>query len=45
VRIEDGAEVLVRHPGSGAVVTLAWDKTGKTLAFAIESGEAGLVPV
>lgn len=45
VRIEDGAEVLVRHPGGGAVATLAWDKTGKILAFAIESGEAGLVAV
>jgi len=42
VRIEDGAEILVR--GKGAPVTaLGWDEAGAQLAFGTEDGEAGVV--
>ena len=39
----DGAEVMLRRPGKGAVTTLAWDRSGMRLAFGTEGGEAGIV--
>ncbi|CAN7494725.1 WD40 repeat domain-containing protein [Bradyrhizobium sp. LjRoot220] len=43
VRIEDGAEILVRRRGNAAVSALAWSPKGSLLAFATEDGDAGLV--
>jgi WD40 repeat protein len=42
VRLEDGAEILVRRRGS-AVAALAWNAKGTLLAFAAEDGDAGLL--
>ncbi|MBB5049237.1 WD40 repeat protein [Rhodopseudomonas rhenobacensis] len=42
-RITDGAEILVRRNGKGAVSALAWSGDGETLAFAAEDGEAGVL--
>jgi WD40 repeat protein len=43
VRLEDGAEILVRRNGGEAVSALAWGAKGTQLAFATEDGEAGMV--
>ena len=43
VRLEDGAEILVRRRGSAAVSGLAWSAKGTLLAFATEDGDAGMV--
>ncbi|MFO1096854.1 MAG: WD40 repeat domain-containing protein [Xanthobacteraceae bacterium] len=43
IRLEDGAEVVAKHPGGGAVTALAWNKRGTQLAFGTEEGEAGIV--
>jgi WD40 repeat protein len=43
VRIEDGAEVLGKKPGEGAVSALAWDASGMLLGFGTDAGEAGVV--
>ena len=43
VRLEDGAEILVRRRGSAAVAGLAWSAKGAQLAFATEDGDAGMV--
>ena len=43
VRIEDGAEILVRRRGNAAVSGLAWSAKGSLLAFATEDGDAGMV--
>ena len=45
VRLEDGAEILVRRNGTAPVTTLAWNAKGTLLAFADEEGEAGLLPL
>ena len=45
VRLEDGAEILVRRNGQAAVAGLAWNARGTRLAFAAEDGEAGLLDV
>ncbi len=45
VRIEDGAEILVRRNGDDAVAALAWNAKGTMLAFAIENGDAGIMPL
>jgi WD40 repeat protein len=42
VRIEDGAEILVRRDGS-PVAGLAWTANGTTLGYVCEDGEAGLL--
>ena len=48
-RLADAAEILVRHPGDGAVSALAWDATGARLLFGLEfgrgwaSGSPGLI--
>ena len=43
VRIEDGAEILVRKNGGEPVSALAWNAKGTILAFATEDGDAGLM--
>jgi WD40 repeat protein len=43
VRMEDGAEILVRRNGSAAVAALAWNAKGTHLAFAAEDGDSGLL--
>ena len=43
VRLEDGAEILVRRNGSPPVAALAWNAKGTLLAFADESGDGGLI--
>jgi len=43
VRLEDGAEILVRRNGTPPVAALAWNAKGTLLAFADEAGEAGLL--
>ena len=45
VRIEDGAEILVRRNAGEAVAALAWNAKGSVLAFATEDGDAGLLPL
>ena len=43
VRLGDAAEILVRHPGDGAVSALGWNGTGSQLLFGLESGATGLL--
>ena len=43
VRINDGAEVVARHPDSTPVTALAWNPTGTLLAFGTEQGSAGVI--
>ena len=43
VRLEDGAEILVRRRGGAAVSGLAWSARGALLAFGTEDGDAGMV--
>jgi len=43
IRLEDGAEILVRRRGNAAVAALAWSAKGSLLAFATEDGDAGMV--
>jgi len=43
VRMDDGAEILVRRNGGESVSALAWNGKGTMLAFAAEDGEAGLL--
>jgi WD40 repeat protein len=43
VRIEDGAEILVRRNGGEPVSALAWNAKGTMLAFATDDGDAGLM--
>jgi WD40 repeat protein len=43
VRIEDGAEILVKPKGASSVTALGWDAAGAQLAFGCEDGEAGVV--
>jgi WD40 repeat protein len=43
VRLEDGAEILVRRRGPVPVAALAWNAKGTLLAFADEEGDAGLL--
>lgn len=45
VRVQDGAEILVRRNGDGPVSGLAWNAKGSLLAFATEDGDAGLMPL
>jgi len=42
-RIDDGAEILAKRPGAGAVSALAWNADGSKLAFGTEAGEAGVI--
>jgi WD40 repeat protein len=43
VRLEDGAEILVRRRGGMPVSALGWNAKGTLLAFAAEDGDAGLL--
>jgi WD40 repeat protein len=43
VRINDGAEILVRKNAGEPVSALAWNAKGTMLAFAAENGDAGLL--
>jgi len=43
VRLNDGAEILVRRNGTAPVAALAWNGKGTLLAFAAEDGDAGLL--
>jgi WD40 repeat protein len=44
VRLTDASELLARHPSEGSGITaLAWDKSGKRLAFGGEDGQAGVL--
>jgi len=43
VRLNDGAEILVRKNGTPPVTALAWNAKGTLLAFAAEDGDAGLL--
>src|SRR6476659_2718801 len=43
VRLEDGAEILVRRNGGGAVSALAWNARGTLLAFVAEDGDGGML--
>lgn len=43
VRLEDGAEILVRRNGTAAVAALGWNAKGTLLAFSDEEGEAGIL--
>ena len=43
VRLNDGAEILVRRNGAVPVSALAWSAKGTLLAFAAEDGDAGLL--
>src|SRR5215471_8924727 len=45
VRLEDGAEILVRRNGTPPVAALAWNAKGTLLAFADEQGNGGLLPL
>jgi len=43
VRVEDGAEVLAKNPGGGAISAMAWDDSGTLFAWGTEDGEAGVI--
>jgi WD40 repeat protein len=43
VRIDDGAEIIARHPGKAAISALTWSATGDRLAFGTEEAEAGII--
>jgi WD40 repeat protein len=43
VRINDGAEILVRRNGGEPVSALGWNAKGTMLAYATEDGDAGLL--
>jgi len=42
-RLGDGAEILARAPGGGAISALCWDLSGARLAFGLDTGAAGLL--
>ena len=43
VRVEDGAEILVRKSSTSPVSALAWRADGRAVAFGTEDGDAGVV--
>jgi len=43
VRIQDGAEILVRKSGDGPVTAMAFSANGRFFAFGTEDGEAGIL--
>src|ERR1700736_5773322 len=45
VRLNDGAEILVRRPGSSPTTALAWNAIGSLLALSDEEGDAGIFPL
>ncbi|HET7847554.1 MAG TPA: WD40 repeat domain-containing protein [Pseudolabrys sp.] len=42
VRVEDGAEILVRRPGDAPVTALGWSADGMMLAIGCEDGAGGV---
>jgi hypothetical protein len=45
VRIDDGAEVLGKKPGTAPISALGWDAAGSLLAWGTEGGEAGVIDI
>ncbi len=45
VKMADGSEALLRHPGKGPISSLSWDAGGTRIVFGSEEGEAGLIDV
>ncbi len=45
VRLEDGAEILVRKNGTPPLAALGWNAKGTLLAFADEEGNGGILPL
>jgi len=45
VRLEDGAEILVRKNGTPQVAALGWNAKGTLLAFADDEGDGGILPL
>jgi WD40 repeat protein len=45
VRLNDGAEILLRRPGSSPTTALAWNVKGTLLAMSDEEGDAGIFPL
>jgi len=45
VRLNDGAEILLRRPGSSPTTALAWNANGTLLAMSDEAGDAGIFPL
>jgi WD40 repeat protein len=45
VRLEDGAEILVRRNGTAPVTALGWNAKGTLLAFSDEDGNAGILTI
>jgi WD40 repeat protein len=43
IRLDDGAEIVAKAPGGGAMAALSWNKSGARLAFGTEDGEAGVI--
>jgi hypothetical protein len=43
VRLDDGAEILVRRPGDAAISTIGWEASGARLGFGTEDGAAGIL--
>jgi WD40 repeat protein len=45
VRFADAEEALLRRPGGSPVSALAWDRSGRRLAFGAEDGSAGVIEI
>lgn len=45
VRMQDGAEILVRRNDDAPISALGWNAKGSLLGFASENGDAGLLPL
>ena len=45
VRLNDGAEILLRRPGLSPTTALAWNAKGTLLALSDEEGDAGIFPL
>lgn len=43
VRMQDGAEILMRRNGGAAIAALAWSGSGSRMAYAAQDGAAGLL--
>ncbi|GGE25190.1 hypothetical protein GCM10011390_50830 [Aureimonas endophytica] len=43
VRFSDAREAVLRRGGKGAINAIAWNKTGRLLAFGSDEGDAGVV--
>jgi WD40 repeat protein len=43
VRLEDGAEILAKTPGSAPITALAWSASGDALVFGTDDGDAGTI--